>query len=339
MALQFQKTISVSLATLPVTVGVLLLLWVLFPAHAATLPASGLWPLLWPLGRPGLLALGLAAAMVAVYMMAELNNANVLLRTSSRMLSSVLALLLAVAVPLHLFQPALLLVLLVLLIDFPLFMSCQLPQPPLALLTGMLQACAAFVCPPLLWLVPVYWGLSLFMNALTLRTWLASVLGVLTPYVFYGGLALATHLSPCLSALLAGDGFPSFVRHLQAIPRAPHPLAEWAALPLQAWVLGGFLLLLFLTGAADFYRYRLRENFRTRLLFDVVVLHGVAVAVFFGVCPSLWLQLLSCFMVDTAILYGHFFASTYTRFSHYYNLFLLLLALGVAVVLVTAEAV
>lgn len=329
MTLQFQKTISGSLATLPVAVFVALLLWVLLPAEAAPLPGDGLWSLVQLLGPTGLKVMGFVVALLAVYAMAELNNASLLLRISSRMLSSVLALLMGMAVSFHLFQPGSLLFLLVLLAYFPLFASYQAPRPSFAFLIGLCAAFASLLCPTLLWFLPVYWGLFIFLNAFTLRVWLASIIGVLVPYWFYGSVALASHLSPKLSSLLSTDLLDAFVAQVQSIVHAPELLGGWSAIPLPVWALFGFLVVLFLTGAVDLYLYRLRENYRTRLYLNVVVLHGWAVLAFLVLFPSLWRMFLPLFLVDAAMLYGHFFASTYTRFSHYYNLFLLLMALGV----------
>ena len=107
MKLSFQKSIASSQVTLPIVAAVVFILWFLPPTANTQLPDYGLWRHVPSFLQEGnwALSIGAICAALAVYLMAELNNANVLLRVNSRMLSSMLVLLLGLAVMCHRFQP------------------------------------------------------------------------------------------------------------------------------------------------------------------------------------------------------------------------------------------
>ncbi len=56
-----------------------------------------------------------------------------------------------------------------------------------AFMGSFLIAVASLFLPPLLWMVPVVWINFLQMRAFTLRTFLASILGILSPWILYAG--------------------------------------------------------------------------------------------------------------------------------------------------------
>ena len=99
MIFKYQKYIADAQATLPVVSAVALAVWVLLPVKECPMSFSGveygLWDCVPRFLKEGYCAkgLGIGCVALAVYLMAELNNANVLLRVNSRMLSSMLVLL------------------------------------------------------------------------------------------------------------------------------------------------------------------------------------------------------------------------------------------------------
>lgn len=321
MRLDFQKTIASSQATLPVVGSIALLLWVLIPNRQPALSFLeadyGLWSHVPSFLFKGYWGVGLSAffAALAVYLMAELNNSNVLLRVSSRMLGSMLAFLLAFALVCHSLQPGSVVMLLSLLSFFPLFAIYQLPHPGFTFISYLFISVASLLFPKMLCVVPVYWFIQGYLRALSFRCFVASLLAVVLPYWFYGGVALLT------------GTLPDFLAHIEALTH--YEWGDYTQLPMKDLLTFSFTVLLFLSGSIDFYLNRFLDKTRTRILYNVVIMHGVYVILFISLQPQYFVTLLPLLLIDTAITFGHFFTLTHTRFSHIYNLILLILALAI----------
>lgn len=322
--LNFQKRIVSSRATLPVVGMGALGLWYSMPVEQTSSLFSatdyGFWHYLPASFQEGnwALAFGLGFSALVVYLMVELNNANVLLRTSSRMLGSMLAFLLAWIGLAHTFHPGHILMLATLLSFFPLFASYQNPQPVLSFLVHLILSLASFVFPKFLWMVLIYWLIQAFFRAFSLRCWMASLLAILLPYWFYGGIAVMTGM------------VPAFCEHLQRV--VDLHWADYSQLNIRHLLVFGFLFLLFLTGIINFTIHQYLDNARIRTLFNALIFHGLIVTLFICLQPHYFVTLSMLLLVDTSILFGHFFALTHTRFSHIYCLVLFVLALLVLAV-------
>lgn len=302
----------------------MLLFWLVLPPVGQpvdfTTPDYGLWNLVpMPLQR-GYVALSVGAlgAALAVYGMAELNNANVLLRVSSRMLSSVLAILLGVTVACHEFQPGIVVMLLSLLSFFPFFAMYQTPSSFLALLTYLALSMASLVFPKLLWLVPFYWLIQSYFRALTLRCLVASIMGMILPYWLYAAIAVLT-----------GD-WEGFLVHLNEI--ISFQVYDYTQFPLRHLFIFIFVLLLFAIGSIDFHLQKYRDRTRTRTIYNALIQYGIVIIVVIAVQPQYFITLLPLLIITTAILFGHFFTLTHTRFSHICCIVVTLLALVVYII-------
>lgn len=321
MRLDFQKTIASSQATLPVVGSIALLLWVLMPNRQSALSFLeadyGLWSHLPSFLFKGYWSVGLSAffAALAVYLMVELNNSNVLLRVSSRMLGSMFAILLAFAIVCHGLQPGSVVMLLSLLSFFPLFAIYQLPHPLFTFVSYLFISVASLVFPKMLCLIPVYWFMQSYLRAFSFRCFVASLLAVVLPYWFYGGVALLT------------GTLPDFLAHIEALTH--YEWGNYTQLPMKDLLTFGFIVLLFLSGSIDFHHNRFLDKTRIRILYNAVIMHGVSVILFISLQPQYFVTLLPLLLIDTAITFGHFFTLTHTRFSHIYNLILLILALAI----------
>ena len=319
MFFEFQKHISTSQATLPVVSVAALVAWFMLPSNpvpaAFSGEAYGLWehvPLFLQMGWWSQAASAVCVA-VAVYLMIELNNANVLLRVSSRMLSCILLLLL-VFVPTHSFQPGCVVMLLVLLSFFPLMASFQYPHPVLAFETFLLLSLASLVFPKLFWMVPLYWGLQGYLRAFSFKCFVASLLALLLPYWFFAGIAFVM------------GAFSDFLEHVQVVADVRLGAVRWDTAQI---VTLGFVVLLFATGAVDFFINRLKDKTRTRVVYNMLIIHGLYVIVLLFLQSQLFWTLLLLLLIDTAILFGHFFSLTHTKFSHVYCLVLLVIAAAI----------
>lgn len=312
----FQRKIARSQMVLPVVSVIAFVVWFLVPSSAETTSLlssadTGLWQYL-PEFMPDTrvqLAMGVAVAAICVYLLAELNNANVLLRISSRMLSSMLAILLMVAVQCHTFQPGLVIMLFLLLSFFSLFSTVQLQSPMLTFVSYLLVSVASLLFPKLLLLIPVYWGLSGSLRSFSFRCFIASLLAVVLPYWVFFAVAFAT------------DHLGVFISHFATF--ADWHWGEYSQLSLFDTLTFLFVFILYVVGVIDFYRNNFLDKTRVRIIYNVVIVHAFTLILFIALQPQHFTLLLPSLLVDVAIVYGHFFALTYTRFSHILNLILL----------------
>ena len=322
--LNFQKRIASSQTTLPITCGVAFLFWfvqpsILQPTSFST-PDYGLWQYVptfflkgyWPL------SIGAFWAAVTVYLMAELNNAHVLLRVNSRMLSSTLAILLGLIVMTHNFQPGTLVMLLSLLTLFPLFSSYQRPIPLLTFLTYLPLSVASLFFPKLLWLVPVYWIILAYFRAISFRCFLSSILATLVPYWIYAGISVLT------------GTLPAFLMHTQAVVQLQR--FDYSTVSPSHIFTYSFILLLFITGAIDFYIHQFLDKTRVRIIYNTAIIYGLSIIIWIGLQPQYLPTLLPLLLLCTSILFGHFFTLTHTKFSHIYCIILMMFAVMLLVI-------
>lgn len=307
--------------TLPVVGGVAALLWMVAPASLTREVFAGAEYGFWrfvPAAMQegyGALGWGFLCAALAVYMLVELNNKNLLLRVSSRMLGSMLGILLTVAVAYHAFQPGCVVMLLVLLSFFPLFASYQRPDPALSFRSFLVLSLASLVFPKLVWFVPLFWQIQWLFRALSFRSFLASLMAVFTVYWIFAGFAALT------------GGFLLFVEHVRAMSDF-HP-GDYQGLDYRDMVTFFFLVLLFLIGVIDNYAHSYLDRVRTRIIYDAICLMGGVVVVLICLQPQYAVVLMPLLLMNTAMVFGHFFTLTHTRFSHICCLVLALMAVAV----------
>lgn len=322
MRLTFQKKIASSQMTLPIVCAISIAMWLLIPnsnAESLSVFSSydyGLWQFVPQFLQVGYWGTGLAMALVAgcVYLLAELNNSNVLLRISSRMLSSMLALLCGLAVMLHNLQPGNVLMLFSVLSFFTLFLTYQLPSPMLTFTTFLMISASSLIFPKMLLIIPVYWILLGCLRAFSFRCLIASLLGTILPYWFYICIAFA-----------AGNT-QVFFSHIQSL--ITFQWYDYSQLTIMQILPFSFFTLLFAIGTLDFFQHSFLDKTRPRMLFNIVAIHGLFIIIYMCLQPQYLDVLLPVLLIDTAILFGHFFALTYTRLSHIVNLVLLAMAIG-----------
>lgn len=163
------RRIATSMLTLPAAAALAAALWA----------AGGLSP-----ERAG----GAAAAALAVYLVAELNNRFALVRVRSRMMSSTLALMWAVDAGSQAWSTAALVPIGLLASTFLLFEGFGRPREPGFIFHAVLvTSVTAFVFPPLLLFVPVQlWAAALHLQMLSWRNFLAALCGLVVPWWLCG---------------------------------------------------------------------------------------------------------------------------------------------------------
>ncbi len=319
----FQRTIATSKFTLPVVVLLSALVWILLGGDSATQINTddyGLWCLMPEMVQNGVLSglLAFAVSVVAVYLMTELNNTFVLLRISSRMLGSLLAVLLTLSVFLHTLHPAHVVLLLVLFSYFPLFASYQ-QQGSMAyfFVAYMLVSMTSLLFPKLLLIVPFYWLAQALLRSFTPRTLAASVIGVIVPYWI------------AFSFAYVNDSLPEVFSHF--IEGFDFSLPDYSVWTLRQALTALFVFLLAVVGTVDFYMYGNQDKTRTRVFLNVVVVLSVAAFLLLMWETSYFTVLFPLALINTSIIAGHQLAQSYSRFNNIYTMVVCVLAIALIV--------
>lgn len=169
----------------------------------------------------------------------------------------------------------------------------------------------------LLYFVPVLWIL-LYTHILagSWRTFLASVIGLLVPYWFMAGYYIYV------------NDFAALVEHFAALA-VFQPLAIPRGWTLPEVFSVAFVVLAYVIGVVHFHRNSYMDKIRTRMLYEVFTIVGIAAIVFAALQPQHLQMLLGVLIVNTAPLLGHFIALTRTRLTNI--TFMLLLMAAVAI--------
>ncbi|MDO4993395.1 MAG: hypothetical protein Q4E32_00160 [Bacteroidales bacterium] len=294
----FQKSIAQGRFTLAVVALIALVAW-------AVLPPDLSWRLL----------LGFLSCAVCVYLLTELNNAFVLLRINSRMIGSTLAILLAPAVMLHELQTAHLILLCSVVAYYPLFASYQRPHATvLSYLAFLAIGISSTVFPQLLHFVPVCWIAQIMLRTMSTRIWVASLLGIVTPYCFLFTYGYCTDQMAVLT-----DRFVGLMRFDQP---------DYTSWTLMHFVVASLALLHFLIGSIDFLRNIHLDKTRTRCNYYVVLLVGSLSFAWLLLQPQHALFILPLCLTNTAIMSGHFSAQSYGKVQNIVVVILTVLSLG-----------
>ncbi len=325
--MMFQQTIATSKFTLPVVALFSLVAWFLCgtdtPSQAGlTVSGAGgeLWRMIPEYITTGTLSvvLGFVLSILSVYLMTEFNNNFVLLRISSRMLGSMLALLLTVSTFLHQLQPAHVVLVLMLLSYFPLFATYQRAgSMAYVFVSYLLLSVASLLFPKVLLLVPFYWMGQAVLRSLNLRTMAASVFGVVVPYWIVFAFA---YIGDCLPEVFGGFiGDFSFV------------LPDYSVLDAHCWILALLTLVLAVMGTVNFYMHDYLDKTRTRVYLNVVVLLAFASFLLLVLEPCHFAEVFPLVLINTSILAGHHLAQTYSRLTNIYTIVLCLVFVALIV--------
>jgi hypothetical protein len=311
------KTIATSKFTLPVIAVISLIFWGAASSHSpgiSTPHGLGLWKHI-PDGLAegwGATLLGLALSMAAVYLMTEFNNKFVLLRVSSRMLGSILALLLTMCTFMHNLQPAHIVLVSVMTAYFPLHYSYQrIDSMPLIFVATLIVSTASLIFPKLLLITPFLWAAMIILRSLTARTLCASILGIAVPYWFVFSIA---YINGCLQE--TSDLFADSLRMT---------LPDYSSWTMHHWMTIGIVALMGISGAANFYMRSYLDKTRTRTYLNISVLMLAASLAFLLWETAHFNEFMPIALTSAAMLSGHYLAQTYNRFTNIYTLLLAIL--------------
>lgn len=302
MKKHLQNRVAESILTLPVAAVVNLLVWV----------AVGLFVHQW------WIQLGSMACTSLV--MIELSNSNVLLRIRSRMVTSTFLLLSAACSFLFSSLPGGIVSLCLVCSLYLLFHTYQNTSAVrLTYYAYLILSLSSLFTIQTLYFTPLFWLLSLTqLQSLRFRTWMASLLGLLTPYWFI------------LPWLLYQNDFQPFADHFTELVSFLEPF-DFALIGIQPLCSFIFIDLLAIASLIHFLMHGFEDRIRVRQLYGFFIWTGLAASLFLIVQPQFFDLLLRIIIICASPLIAHFFTFTHSRFTNV--LFIVSLILTAALIL------
>lgn len=258
----------------------------------------------------------LALTAVATLLMVELNNRNSLIRIYSRMVSCSF-LVLTMMTP-HKIESTDGCIVSVCFVAFhlALFHAYQDKKA-----TGyVLWAFTAIGIASTVWIqillfVPVLWVLTgTNILALSMRTFVASIMGILLPYWFISAYYI-----------YMGDITP-LVNHVVAIAEFGQPF-EFYNCSINDILPLGFIALLAITGSIHFLRTSYMDKIRTRMIYEMFITMTIVTMVLIILQPQHANIATHMLIISTAPLIGHFLALTSTKITNIASLTFMAIAL------------
>ncbi len=278
----FQNKVATSRYSLPVTATLAALVWV-----AVGLLLSNIW-------------VQFAFTIVSTFLMVELNNRNSLMRTYSRMVScSFLVLVTMAGLPSMELNSC---IVTMCIIAFYLFIWNCYQDKQSAGLTFYAFCCiglASLVFVQVGYFLPILWMLTAFFTlSLSVRTFFASLLGLITPYWFAAGYYFYT------------GNLPDLVKHFTEFISF-RTLFDYSGVTDHQLVNLGFIALLTVISAFHFIRTSYADKIRTRMIYESLIMVSAASLAFIVLQPQYIHEAGGILVVSASPLIAHFI--TYTR--------------------------
>lgn len=243
--------------------------------------------------------------LLTTYLMVLLNNSNALIRIYSRVISVTFLILSCMACFLFPSLYGNLTQLCIVAFYLILFQSYQ--DKAAAGLTYYGFLCiglTSLTFVHILYFVPFLWILMLScLQSLSLRTFFASLLGIITPY----------WLGICW--LVYQGRLPLLVDHLASLMKFHTPF-DFSILNNCQMTTFAFVILLALIGAVHYFRTYYSDKIRTRQLFVIFIWIDLLTVAFICLQPQYYDPLIRILIINTAPLTGHFIALTHTKITN-----------------------
>lgn len=276
--------------------------------------------LIWLLG--GLITqrlwIQLAGFAVSVYLMVELNNSNALLRIRSRLVSGAFVALYCTACFLFsslngAFMQAGVIASLLLL-----FHTYQDPSSAGKIYYGFLfWSLSSLLFPQLLFFVPLLWILmGTQLLSLSVRTFMASILGIVTPYWF------------AVARCLYLRDFSWLSDHFQSLFNWDSPVTL-GSLPIGHLAVFLFIVVLSVISMVHLWQYSYEDKIRIRLVFGFFKIMLVVSIFYLLLQPQHFDAILRIIIIMASPIIAHFFVLTSNRVTNI--LFLVSIALVVII--------
>lgn len=239
------------------------------------------------------------------YLMVELNNVNALLRIYSRMVSCAFLMLACVSCFLFSDWQAGIVLLCWIFFYSIIFRCYQIRQASGWVFYAFLSiGIASLFFVQVLFFVPFLWIMTgKNLQALSVKSFFASLLGLIAPYWF--GIVY----------YLANDNLDGFVSHFTEAAQFG-TLFDYSMLGEHRIVTFCFVLLLTVIGVVHYLRTSFQDKIRTRMLYGIFIGMNALILVFIVLQPQHFDKLFTLFIVNTSPLIAHFITLTHTKFTN-----------------------
>lgn len=242
--------------------------------------------------------------LLSAYLMVHLNNLNVLIRIYSRIVSVSFIILSVAAVFLF---PSIkgAIIQLCFVASLLIFYNCYQDKetPGWTFYAFLCLGIGSIADIHILYFVPIFWLMMfIIVYSISWRTFIASVVGLLTPYWFWAAWALWKE----------DRTMYSITQHVRLLTdyQVPEPLTS------QQTLLFGLIILLGITGAIHFLRTSSRDKIRTRQLYYSFFILGTTAAILLILQPQHYDMMIRIMIIAVSPLIGHFLALTKTKFTN-----------------------
>jgi hypothetical protein len=298
MPKRLQNKIAGSRLALPVAAFYAIWIWVL-----AGLIVNGWWLQLLCLGA-------------ATYLTVLLNNIHTLIRTYSRMVSCSFLVLSCCACFLFSSLGDILMQTCLVAFYLILFTTYQDTNSPGRIFYAFFSiGVASLVHVQVLYFLPLIWLLMTFtILSMSLRTCVASVLGLLTPY----WLALCWYI-------YQGDP-TAFTTHFLPLADFRNP-ADYSIWTSSQIITLAFIVVLALIGTIHFIRKSYLDKIRIRMFYSCFIWMNMMTLILLALQTHNYDMMIRLMIVNTAPLIGHFLALTTTKITNYASIAIIATAL------------
>lgn len=242
---------------------------------------------------------------ITTYLMVELNNINALIRIFSRMVSSTFLALLCSACFIFPALPETVMLTCMTAFILLLFLTYQDKESAgltyyafLFLGVGSIAYIHVLFFLPLIWLLMMTHTMSLAW-----RTWMASLLGLLTPYWFY------------IPWIIYQRDYSAITNHFMALTVFEEPFNLYGITDSQKATLG-LVILLAIIGTTHYIRKSYLDKIRIRMFYGFFIFMDLAALLFLLLQPQHFNAMLLLMIVNTSPLVAHFAALSSTKLTN-----------------------
>lgn len=242
---------------------------------------------------------------ITTYLMVELNNINALIRIFSRMVSSTFLALLCSACFIFPALPETVMLTCMTAFILLLFLTYQDKEAAgltyyafLFLGVGSIAYIHVLFFLPLIWLLMMTHTMSLAW-----RTWMASLLGLLTPYWFY------------IPWIIYQRDYSAITNHFMALTVFEEPFNLYGITDSQKATLG-LVILLAIIGTTHYIRKSYLDKIRIRMFYGFFIFMDLAALLFLLLQPQHFNAMLLLMIVNTSPLVAHFAALSSTKLTN-----------------------
>jgi len=236
------------------------------------------------------------------YLMIEINTAFIMIRTRTTMPVCIFWVIATSMFFLRPFEWENLVPLAFLLSIYQLFQSYEAASPAIPIYHAFLfVSLGSLIFPPLLYLAPLLWGSMIPFRSISIKSLLASLLGIITPYWFLFGYSFFF------------DQMPLFLSTLKEMIRF-YPI-EYGHLTISEIASWSIITLLMIISGFHYWQISYMDKTRTRFNHSFLVIVGLCVTLWISLQPIYLHELIVIQLICAAFLSGHLFTLTRNRFS------------------------